>query len=97
MAAMQTYKCKCCNREFRARVADRNRGWARYCSKSCKAVRQTQKTGVSGPSRARTYHCQDCGADARKYLGAGEINYLCDHHAAEWSHPMSSDALGQWQ
>ena len=29
-------KCKCGD-TFTARVADRKRGWGRYCSKSCKA------------------------------------------------------------
>lgn len=29
--------CKCCPDKFMARVADRNRGWARFCSKSCAA------------------------------------------------------------
>lgn len=36
------YKCKECHLPFSARVADRNRGWARYCSKSCKAIKQTK-------------------------------------------------------
>jgi hypothetical protein len=38
-------KCKNCKTEFEARVADRNRGWGRYCSKSCKAIKQEQRTG----------------------------------------------------
>lgn len=29
--------CKCCPDKFIARVSDRNRGWARFCSKSCAA------------------------------------------------------------
>lgn len=34
------YQCVQCDKGFIARVADRNRGWARFCSKSCKAKRQ---------------------------------------------------------
>jgi hypothetical protein len=45
MASMGNYRCDCCKQMFRARVADRNRGWARYCSKSCKAVKQDQRGG----------------------------------------------------
>ena len=45
MAATQTYKCAACGDPFTARVADRARGWARYCSKSCKAIKQEQRTG----------------------------------------------------
>ena len=29
--------CKSCGTQFTARVADRKRGWGKYCSKSCKA------------------------------------------------------------
>jgi hypothetical protein len=44
-----TYTCKCCKQPFTARVADRKRGWARFCSKSCKAIKQTQRTGRGRP------------------------------------------------
>lgn len=44
----QTCQCKCkvCGSEFTAKVADRKRGWARCCSKSCAAVRRERKTGA---------------------------------------------------
>lgn len=41
----ETYRCARCGDPFPARVADRKRGWARFCSKSCKAIRQEQRTG----------------------------------------------------
>lgn len=37
--------CERCKQEFEARVADRKRGWARFCSKSCKAVNQMHTHG----------------------------------------------------
>jgi hypothetical protein len=40
--AVAEYRCDCCGNPFTARVADRKRGWARFCSKSCKATKQTQ-------------------------------------------------------
>lgn len=40
-----TYKCQSCGDPFLARTADRARGWARFCSKSCKATKQEQRTG----------------------------------------------------
>lgn len=46
-----TYQCKCCGQPFTARTADRARGWARFCSKSCKAKKQEQHTHAS-----RDYH-----------------------------------------
>ncbi len=42
---MVIVKCKNCRSEFRARVADRKRGWARFCSKSCKAQEQHKRKG----------------------------------------------------
>lgn len=40
-----TYICLNCKDRFTARTADRKRGWARYCSKSCKAKHQERRTG----------------------------------------------------
>lgn len=88
-----TYACRNCGGSFTARVADRARGWARYCSKRCKAVFQTRATGRGAP---RAYYCSQCGETARKYVGAGQLEYLCERHAAEWCHPHSSEGLGQW-
>jgi len=72
MAAMGTYKCKRCGDPFTARVADRRRGWARFCSKSCKAIRQTQRTGYAGPSsHSRDDEAEGLGWDAHKVWTAG--------------------------
>jgi hypothetical protein len=35
---------KGCRVKFMARVADRKRGWGRFCSKSCKAAEQEGRT-----------------------------------------------------
>lgn len=51
MPVTELYRCKQCGDHFRARVADRKRGWARYCSKSCKAIKQTQRTGRGSGGR----------------------------------------------
>lgn len=45
MASTAIYRCACCGGPFTARTADRRRGWARFCSKSCKAKRQEARTG----------------------------------------------------
>lgn len=37
--------CQCCKKPFQARKADVKRGWAKYCSKRCKAIKQEQRTG----------------------------------------------------
>jgi len=38
-------KCNWCKKPFQARAADVKRGWAKFCSKSCKAMRQEKRTG----------------------------------------------------
>lgn len=42
MTSMTTVICgnKKCRKEFQARTADVNRGWGKFCSKSCKAKKQ---------------------------------------------------------
>jgi len=45
MVATVEVKCKRCKSMFAARVADRKWGWAKYCSKSCKAKEQESRTG----------------------------------------------------
>ena len=37
-------KCRWCKQPFTARVADARRGWARFCSKRCKAMDQEKRT-----------------------------------------------------
>lgn len=37
--------CKTCKVKFMARSADVKRGWAKFCSKSCKAKKQEARTG----------------------------------------------------
>ena len=45
MSTYQTYTCRC-GKDFTARTADRKRGWARFCSKSCKASEQEGRTSA---------------------------------------------------
>lgn len=35
--------CECCRKSFTARSADVARGWARFCSKRCKAIKQDER------------------------------------------------------
>lgn len=45
MPKMVERKCQCCKTPFMARAADVKRGWGKFCSKSCKAVKQEARTG----------------------------------------------------
>ncbi len=45
MVDMTQRECGWCKKSFVARTADVNRGWAKFCSKSCKAMKQEKKTG----------------------------------------------------
>lgn len=35
--------CESCRKPFNAKPADVKRGWARFCSKRCKAINQSQE------------------------------------------------------
>ncbi len=50
MASMVTVTCanNRCKASFQARVADRKRGWGKFCSKSCKGSEQERRTGQMG-------------------------------------------------
>ena len=76
MATTKQYICKCCKQPFTARTADRARGWALYCSKRCKAIKQEARTGQYAAHRGRVTdesddaHCQEDGCwDAHKDHG----------------------------
>ena len=40
---MVTRGCEQCGKTMQARQVDINRGWGRFCSKSCKAKKQTKR------------------------------------------------------
>lgn len=42
---MVTKNCERCKKEIQVRQADINRGWGRFCSKSCKAKKQYIEQG----------------------------------------------------
>lgn len=80
--------CKCCGSKFLARKADCDRGWAMYCSKSCKA---------SHAAKSRRRHAHTARG---RMPSAAEIAdaYVTrnDPIACDDEHPLSSEALGQW-
>lgn len=78
-AATVEVKCQRCKRPFTARVADRQRGWGKFCSKSCKAIKQTQRTGYAGP---------------RAHDDRGRHRDDWDRYA-DTVHPFSSEAFEQ--
>ncbi len=49
MPSTTNIACANCGKIFAARTADVKRGWGIYCSKSCKASKQTRDTNISGP------------------------------------------------
>ena len=65
--ARATYRCRC-GCDFTARVADRKRGWARFCSKKCKAREQEQRTHQYArlTSRQESVDYEGGGWDAHK-------------------------------
>lgn len=57
-----------CRQAFEARPADVRRGWARFCSKSCKANHQEARTG-----QYRNLRRDNAIGDPRAYDG---INFI---------------------
>lgn len=86
MASTATYKCECCRQPFTARVADRKRGWARFCSKSCKASKQEKHTGQHSAYMRRQKSSEYCDPSAAmydrngKYVGFSAHNFSNEDH-----------------
>lgn len=79
MATTDTYICLNCRKDFTARTADRRRGWARFCCKSCKAK---QMTPHMNGRRVTHVVVDEYGSVAN---GA--------YHDFDDTHPFSGDAL----
>ena len=76
----EKYKCKSCGDPFVARVADRERGWARFCSKSCKA--RNAKANPNG--RWIAYH-REFGGDPQFHPRTGEYEgFALTADGLEW-------------
>lgn len=46
---MPIVNCANCGNPKTVRQADINRGWGRFCTKRCKAIDQTRRTGQGAP------------------------------------------------
>lgn len=66
-ASMVEVKCKCCKQPFLARVADRKRGWGKFCSKSCKAIKQENRTGQYSNYLQKDYNYRGSGVSKETY------------------------------
>jgi hypothetical protein len=75
-------KCNCCKQLFSARVADRQRGWARFCSKSCKAKKQEARTG----QYSDLLHLR-----SNKYYGDEEPEFNNAHQFSNEEHDCNKD------
>lgn len=70
MASMIECTCqnKRCKKRFMARVADRKRGWGKFCSKSCKAVKQEARTGQHREFLRKDTNFRNSGVSRERYL-----------------------------
>lgn len=88
---MVDVKCKNCGEPFQARVADRKRGWGKFCSKSCKASEQEKRTRQyhdyrgSGVNR-KTYRDQQ-----REHGGVPQFNRRGDYEGFQFAGPQPWD------
>ncbi|WP_155252606.1 hypothetical protein [Pseudomonas brassicacearum] len=92
MAATAEYACLRCKQPFIARTADRKRGWARYCSKSCKAVLQEARTGQNS-----AYHQRQSDGDGVPQSRRGDKEWD-DHNdimdgISDWDYGASDGGL----
>jgi len=60
--------CQRCKQPFTACVADRKRGWGKFCSKSCKARRQTEHSERRAHQEAFFGSLRSLGYDKPAYF-----------------------------
>lgn len=101
MPSMIDKKCKHCKSDITVRLADHNRGWGKFCNKSCKAKYQENRNGQyaayqngRGVSNLHPERLKDYDREKMWYDDSDPFN-------AEWkesddTHPFSSEGLGQW-
>jgi hypothetical protein len=80
--ALVERNCERCKKPFTARSADVKRGWAKFCSKSCKAIKQERRTGQNASFQARI---GEHNPNHPKWL-RDEIQFESDLHEATSSH-----------
>ncbi|WP_347784069.1 hypothetical protein [Pseudomonas kurunegalensis] len=79
MAARAEFACQWCKQPFTARLADRKRGWARFCSKSCKAKEQEKRTGHNAAFHDRRREAGgDLSDEDDAFTGWDEGGWLSD-------------------
>lgn len=66
-------KCQRCGCLFHARLADRRRGWGKFCSKSCKAIKQEQRTGQHSAYLDRKYSSGNGDGYMHPSMAEGEV------------------------
>lgn len=62
-------KCAYCGKDFRPRFAEVQRGWGRFCSKSCKASDQNKRLNKKSLNHGETLSMH--GGDDVHYTGQG--------------------------
>ena len=69
--------CKQCNIVFSAREADIKRGWAKFCSKSCKAKKQSSSRRYSySPKKVM----EDEDREDDSWVTSGDDWESCGYH-----------------
>ena len=88
--------CKWCQVMFSARIADRKRGWARFCSKSCKASKQEFGHNKEFWDKVNPKDGTQKKSPLNKYIQ--RLNESCDSgHDDHWGHFMASGYEGHGQ
>jgi hypothetical protein len=82
MAHMTQRSCERCKKQFQARTADVNRGWGRFCSKSCKAVKQSATKREELPQWLRDEFAHEEAMDGAT-SGWDEGGWLSDDSGCE--------------
>ena len=99
MPATIEKNCKSCGKLIVVRLADHKRGWGNYCNKSCKAIKQTQDTKITGPDyRAigRTVKQMRRGKYAKSLFAGGKKTKAPKNGIFRNGERMTCAVCGDW-
>lgn len=85
-------QCKCCNSTFKARSADVNRGWAMFCSKSCKAIDQERNKKLKTIKKYTSTNCALVDIEFT-YTRRDLIEKLNKNMVYEWDNTVFENSL----
>ena len=101
MATMVSRHCRQCKSPFEARLSDVKRGWGKFCSKSCKAKEQEERTGqyaeyLNGSTPKKKTRKNKKKFNKKTSSGVFDLSTALDRKIYQMENPINVEPLDPW-